>query len=621
MKSSSYSTVAEECGGVATAQGTLARRGLRSEVGDLVLLAVLPVALIALNPNWIVSGLFNDPWIYFGYYFNLPGYLRAFENAYYGTRLSVILPGYLAYSVLPPLSANLVLHLGLYEAGVLAHYALVRRVCGRRAALLGSLLLGTNPFFLEAVGHDYVDGYGIVYFLLAELFVAIGAGSRRPVLAAGAAGVATAALVVANLGYGLLAPFVLAFFLVLNGDRRGPFPVRACLAFGLGVAAVLAAFSLLTGEISGRYGFLGPNFDFVAKTSKAPNPFKDRSHAWFLACSWLVTPALVAVSGSARLLRALGEARGGRSTPSSFLQWQFLGFFLILAGLEFVVGSIHLQAWYYASLLVPFTFLALSAQWAPLVERLSGRQFIALMTVGVVASVPAMAVPRTAGAATLLGLPPIVPIAMLAIAVVALLLDRSAGLKVQAATLVLFGLLQCLSWWSFREEVSVPLLNADPDYWRRQARALPPRNLRPYGVRMHDYDRNRVDVLRTMAEAVQAMRGVDATGFLFVWFDLAEPDGVLFNNIACTQTWGSRLINLDFPASDGRTLARDPLAPGMKIVILSGRPGALSRARAALRFHGFDAQPIGERRIEHGTIAFTMTFLSLTRPDAALKDR
>src|SRR3954471_16415815 len=125
----------------------------------LVLLA-LPFALLGLDSRWIWGGPGRDEWIYYGYFRFARLHLAEFGDRYYSSRLPVILPGYLTRHLLPPLAANLVLHLGLYWLAAGSFYLAARAFFGRRAALLSTLILGSQPFFLGALGWNYVDGFG-----------------------------------------------------------------------------------------------------------------------------------------------------------------------------------------------------------------------------------------------------------------------------------------------------------------------------------------------------------------------------------------------------------------------------------------------------------------------------
>ncbi len=105
--------------------------------------AILSTALLelAINPNLFVTPGLNgmiDPWVYTGFFLSLPSFLRMFPETYYGSRLSVLLPGFLAHGMFPPLVASYVLHLTLYCLLLSATYGLVRSGASRFARCVAS---------------------------------------------------------------------------------------------------------------------------------------------------------------------------------------------------------------------------------------------------------------------------------------------------------------------------------------------------------------------------------------------------------------------------------------------------------------------------------------------------
>src|SRR5206468_757869 len=146
----------------AAGRAAVVRAARRLDAGAVALLALPWLALLA-DPLWVYGSLYRDPWAYFGFFQDLPGYLKAFGDHYSAGRLSVLLPGWAVYSVLPSVAANLVLHVGVYSAAVLSGYAALAGTVGRRAAFLAMAAMGGHFFFLKAAGWDYVDGYAVAY--------------------------------------------------------------------------------------------------------------------------------------------------------------------------------------------------------------------------------------------------------------------------------------------------------------------------------------------------------------------------------------------------------------------------------------------------------------------------
>ena len=61
-----------------------------------------------------------DPWVYFGFFFDLIPHIRAFKGAYFTTRLTWTVPGAIVYHFFPPVVATYVLHLTLFYASTIA---------------------------------------------------------------------------------------------------------------------------------------------------------------------------------------------------------------------------------------------------------------------------------------------------------------------------------------------------------------------------------------------------------------------------------------------------------------------------------------------------------------------
>src|SRR5947208_8619597 len=132
--------------------------------------AFLLTALVefSINPRIFVTPGMNeliDPWIYTGFFLSLPSYMQRFPDTYYGSRLSAILPGFVAQSTFAPLLANYVLHLTLFCVLLLATYGFVRLGSNRATALLAAFVMAWNPVILSAVSWDYVDGFGIAFLV------------------------------------------------------------------------------------------------------------------------------------------------------------------------------------------------------------------------------------------------------------------------------------------------------------------------------------------------------------------------------------------------------------------------------------------------------------------------
>src|SRR5664279_5036842 len=87
-----------------------------------IALLLLPVVVLWRHDDPLYTPLWQaDPWFYLGYFRDLVNFKRdSFPGFYYGSRLSWILPGFLAHWLFSPLVANAVLHLSVHSIGVLS---------------------------------------------------------------------------------------------------------------------------------------------------------------------------------------------------------------------------------------------------------------------------------------------------------------------------------------------------------------------------------------------------------------------------------------------------------------------------------------------------------------------
>lgn len=581
-----------------------------------MLLAVLPLAQAALDRRWLFDGPGRDAWIYYGYFRFARVYLEEAASAYYSSRLSVILPGHLVRKLLPAVPANVVLHLGLYACAIAAFYGSTRIYSGRRGALLASLVLGGQPYFLWAMGSNYVPGWGLTYFLVALAAIAAAAsrpGGRAAGVLLAVAGAAAVALVAANLFYALYLPLLAAHFLVLNrhGARRPLLPAAGWAAAGGAVAfAGLDAVGWLWGH--GSKVFLAPTVLWLWDFSKQASIFKHPIARWGPHAWWLVFPVVVLGGSLAWLLRQHRQTRspapnaaaggsdggGGRSSGLRvFAQLQYVAAFAVMAACELEPHGMPLEYFFYALLLLPPACLALAGQLAPLLDRLTPRVFggLAVATAAVLvpisvgrvrpwelSRVPTIALPLAAGA--------------IAVAVIA------AGWRgLRPAVLVMASLIASL------------LLIHNPFDSRR------------FGSHGGYADSYRY--FRQIDSILTRLQAADPSMRLRLWYSMDEEDGGFYDSLACAWRLCERLVTISFPdVAGGRMCDGQPLQPGMKVAVLTQRPppAAAAAAEVALESIGLRARWLGAASVPGPEKPVSLVFLetvALPSGGAALSPR
>lgn len=542
----------------------------------LAALVLLPLGLLALDSDWIFSGPHRDAWIYYGYFENGVDYLRRFQDHYYASRPAVILPGFVLHHLLPTVTANVVLHLAVYWSAVLSFYLVARELFGSRVALLAGIALGCHPYFLRAAGWNYVDGFGIAYFLIALLLLTRTAGSRlwRPLLAA--AGAMAAALVSTNLFYGVYLLLLAGYFLVLNRGRQRIPLLSAFFWAASGTLGTLVLFGLLAQAAGGRFLYLATSFRFLADSVGTPNPFRSPGYGWVPGAVWLVVPVLALLGGAALLVR---QPSVRKERALLWCQAQLLLLALITLYFQVVGDTAVLQHFYYASLLIPVAFLALAGQISPLVARLPPRGFAAL----------------AAGVTLLLIAPLLVPIARIdprdfAFGVPALL----AGLGIVAGA-------------GWRDGGRSALLTVFVSL------ALVHLLIRQGGTIFWEFERHGGDghgLYSQMGRAVGSLDTFDPSHRVRLWYDYEAEDGIVYDAVASVFLLCPNMVNLEFPAlASVRMCDGALLAPGVRVAVLSADPSAFEKAEAALRNVGLSARLIRREEIPGPSRGFTITYL------------
>jgi hypothetical protein len=353
---------------------------LLAKHSDKIVIFIFPILLAFLNPNWIftpATDFLPDAWFYFAYFRYFYAYAPVFPSNtfYFVERLTWNVPGYYIYKLFPPLQANYVLHLIVCYIALFSLYGTLQILFNRRTALLSALLLGGYPWFLRAVGWDYVDGIGIAHMLLLIYILTLASRSRQWKLYLLFAGIVYASLIITNPFWLIFSPGWAIYFFSLN------YPISktktkkivgeiAYFMFGNLILAVIIA--IFYHSVTGDYAFLQNTIAFSFYFSHATsdiefvkNLFKD------IPPFWHVIPILVGIGSILRLGKILqGIYR------SSFIAVTLL-FLLSYSGLILwhFRSSPFLNMFPYSSFLIPSVFLLLGGLLAESADALPDREF------------------------------------------------------------------------------------------------------------------------------------------------------------------------------------------------------------------------------------------------------
>jgi hypothetical protein len=433
---------------------------------------------------------------------------------------------------------------------------LVRRHFGVAVALVAGLAFGSHPLFVTTMGWNYVDGFGLAYFLAAAALASALPGSRWPRATALLAGAAIAALVAANLVYVILVPLVVGE-LVLQRRRAGGGLTADLAWISAGAAAAATAMAGLSVAWGGHALFLAPSIDFVGSYLQLEeNPWRRSDLLWLRTALWLVLPVVAAVGALVTLARLRRSPAGTERASTTWAQLQYLGLAALLQLSALVTGGAPLQKTYYTSLLLPSAFLALAGQLARLVpERRRLPPWWVLTALLALCVAPYLV--RHVHRPPLLfpEQPLLLPLAagLAAIALIALAPAR------RAALVAVFLLLAVLS----RE---VRRVNAEPG------------------------------ALATHRQLDAAARLIAARGEgTWIWLDRDEPAGAVLDALAAVFLFAD-LINEGLPETHGgRVVDGREIEGGDTVLVLSSVPGTPARGAAALAALGLTSIVAGQQ--------------------------
>lgn len=521
----------------------------------LMVLAILPVVLVAVDRTWIYPRPdMVDPWMYISYFLDPQLQAARFPAAYHGERLPIILPGALVFALFPAATAIVVLHFALYYLAVFSLYAALACLLCRATALLTSVLCGTYTMFLTAMGQTHADSFGIGYALLTTAFLAAGFRGRRWRLPMLLAGGSSAVFLFTNIAY---APVCILFaWLVCTVPRdcaKKPF-WTACVSVLSGFALATSLMCIAGAMLDGQPWFFLTSLQMA--TTRWNYYCADPGFEWIWHAWWLVTPILVAVGGMGVLW--VHRADASRTAATARALWG--GFILVLALLALFEGFAlvrYLQFSFYASLLIPSIFLAIGAIMALVVKQCEKAAIRLAVAIAVLIGSLAVASVKS----NWLGWAFITAGAGLFLLFMYFQHKAAAGHKLKAPMLTTcFGALNILIGVEYER-----FLDAWP-LERRHMKAV--EFIGRWDDESMEGQIDRARVIQFVADTFEFLKPIDREKSIRLWYSVEEPLGSVFTATASTFMWNQRFITPTFPSLHAFGM-RWPLSDVDRLVILS----------------------------------------------------
>jgi hypothetical protein len=543
----------------------------------LLAVLLLPAIVLWRQDNSLFTTVgYLDPWFYLGFFRNL-AYFKGivFPFTYYGSRLSWILPGALIHSLFSPLAANCILHLAVQSVATVSLFTTIRIAAGARRAFLATMVFSVNPWLWNATGWDYMDGVGIAYCLLTMALLT--SAAMRPVKrwTLLAAGMSLAALVYSNLFWVALAPLLPLYYIALAWMWRRTPAIRSflslCLWFGAGCAIVTVVFGGINRVLDGHFWFYAPSVLFALALVSQTNPWFQSIWTGHALVPWLWFSVIAGGVGLVLLPYRLRRPLTGSNAASVLFvaQWSAAIAFM---GYQQFRGSPALGLPFYASFLLPFTFLVIGTSFWPAAEKISRARYVAVCCMAAAAfgavwyDYTGTVLPTWPDAIRQTVL---VGGCLLASGLV--LRQRTVGIPLAVAGLAIFT-----SYAWFR-------MPKDPHAYRRQ-----------------------YEVLMRARERIETVR--NGRPFRF-WFDEHDPGAMDYYALGSTYLWSS--VGNRFPE-----LSCDvDVLPGTVFVVLSSsrdHVSELARTRLSQCWepYGMRAKLVENDIIEHNPHRYTMALLT-----------
>ncbi|HEY9671058.1 MAG TPA: hypothetical protein V6D11_06415 [Waterburya sp.] len=552
---------------------------------NILVILILPILLILLNKDWIFFTINHqiDPGVYLGYFLNLKQNLQTFADTYYGTRLSWILLGYLAYHLFPPLLANYALRIGLYYASVISLYLILKYTVSRRAALITSIFMGYYSYFLLAIGWDYVDGVGIAYYLLTMLMLTLSIKSYRWKYWLCLSGFFYGALIYSNLFWLTFTPLIVIYFVLGNREFCQNSLITSFFNFTVGFFSITILLGTINYFINNQFFFFLPSFQFASANINQSNPWKTDFLLWIHSASWLIMPATTFLVSLTYLVLT-------RPKPIKKSN-KFAGIFAIIFILQFLImvawelkGNPVLQLPFYASYLIPSMFLALGAICFAGYDKLKDAQFKIVCCISVFSILFLISIKNT------------------------FILRNFSYIKIFLVTgliFLIFKMIFVLFINKNQKRKNNPIY-----YFLTSLFAFSILNyISLYNsLTLNEFPKNQDSFLAVM-DGIKAIQKSEDSKNLRFWYSSNSPLSKVYRSIAASYLWEYRLISDNYPSLKRNSKPDNPINNNTNLVILSDGNKTFENADAALRRVGLKAKLLSEKNIHEGTVNFKITFI------------
>ncbi len=244
-------------------------RRILLEHGSIITIALIPLLYLAVNPSLGQNQAGDiDTWFYFGLAKSFWHHLgHDFYNDYFETRLPYIIPAAIIFALPSDRVASLILSYLVYCTCAFSLFYVLSRQVEKSTALLATMLMASDIFFMRTVSWQYVDGGVLAYGSLTFVALTAAAKSRHRYLLVVLSGFFYASMVIVHLGSAPLGLGIFGYAIFILDMRR----MRWREFFTLVLCAALGALScqVIYGSLNMYLYDYDPHFWFEREQIRA----------------------------------------------------------------------------------------------------------------------------------------------------------------------------------------------------------------------------------------------------------------------------------------------------------------------------------------------------------------
>ena len=314
---------------------------------NIIALALFPLLYVVINPSFGQNqGGDIDTWFYFGlakYFWHQWG--PDFHNDYYETRLPYIIPAAVVFAIPNDRIGYLISSYLIYCSCSFSLFYVLSRQVSKPTALLATIFMATDIFFMRTVGWQYVDGGVLAYGSLAFAALTAAATSRYKQAFVALSGFFYTSMLITHLGS---APLGLALFgyAILILDMRRMLWKEFCillLCAGLGALGSQIIYGFLNMHLYGtKFLFEGQQIEAGKLTQMNVALWEESGFYLPLARGWWLTVHIGVWFAAAVMIFAKFAKLYKPTTFQSYCMWIVFSIYALLFTLDYFHISVFL---------------------------------------------------------------------------------------------------------------------------------------------------------------------------------------------------------------------------------------------------------------------------------------